>query len=483
MSKAVTNEEVEDVLSSIRRLVSEDKRPLAGLRAAPPAASQSPPSPDVADQDAVSGSRAASQSDYAPRVETKKVMQGNAADRLVLTPALRVAGEPERLAGVTSTEPEFNSAPVPQQERPEEGPLDLGSVARETWTSEEAAPEVGSDEVTVADAKAYKGPMVLFPAAQQSVSEDERDAAMEALDALVHDAVEADAKSDIPEVNEPSETEEPLEDGDYSDECYWSDDESDAHDTDDDEDDADTEPTYRHTVESGIQLSGSYAWNEEEVLADRINPPLSSDDRVTQISQVGPSAQSALGDDVIEEYDDDQLVKAGNVSSADMDANAEEAVQHGRSGMRSASVTQIPLTAKIAALEAAIGKIATGWEPDGDERDELAVPDAPAMAWEDDVELDARGAPFVEKTVAPEDIEPEEKDTSAADAPQTEAPQQTGAGFGVDDQVMDEEALRDLVAEIVRSELQGALGERITRNVRKLVRREIHRALTAHEME
>ena len=41
----------------------------------------------------------------------------------------------------------------------------------------------------------------------------------------------------------------------------------------------------------------------------------------------------------------------------------------------------------------------------------------------------------------------------------------------------------ELVTEIVRQELQGALGERITRNVRKLVRREIHRALTSHELE
>ena len=40
-----------------------------------------------------------------------------------------------------------------------------------------------------------------------------------------------------------------------------------------------------------------------------------------------------------------------------------------------------------------------------------------------------------------------------------------------------------LVADIVREELQGALGERITRNVRKLVRREIHRALTAQELD
>jgi len=48
--------------------------------------------------------------------------------------------------------------------------------------------------------------------------------------------------------------------------------------------------------------------------------------------------------------------------------------------------------------------------------------------------------------------------------------------------MLDEEALRQLVAEIIRQELQGALGERITRNVRKLVRREIQRAMTSNEL-
>lgn len=51
-----------------------------------------------------------------------------------------------------------------------------------------------------------------------------------------------------------------------------------------------------------------------------------------------------------------------------------------------------------------------------------------------------------------------------------------------DPTLIDEEMLRDLVSEIVRQELQGALGERITRNVRKLVRREIHRALSAQDL-
>ena len=42
---------------------------------------------------------------------------------------------------------------------------------------------------------------------------------------------------------------------------------------------------------------------------------------------------------------------------------------------------------------------------------------------------------------------------------------------------IDEDALRELVVSIVRQELQGPLGERITRNVRKLVRREISRVM------
>ena len=52
-----------------------------------------------------------------------------------------------------------------------------------------------------------------------------------------------------------------------------------------------------------------------------------------------------------------------------------------------------------------------------------------------------------------------------------------------DDRPFDEEMLRDLVRDIIREELQGALGERITRNVRKLVRAEIARALAVRDFE
>jgi len=50
------------------------------------------------------------------------------------------------------------------------------------------------------------------------------------------------------------------------------------------------------------------------------------------------------------------------------------------------------------------------------------------------------------------------------------------------DMLADEEAARLLVARLIREELQGNLGEQITRNVRKLVRREIMRALDARDL-
>ncbi|MGI3163224.1 hypothetical protein [Pseudooceanicola sp. 200-1SW] len=64
---------------------------------------------------------------------------------------------------------------------------------------------------------------------------------------------------------------------------------------------------------------------------------------------------------------------------------------------------------------------------------------------------------------------------AAAQAPY-EAEDEDSASISVD-----EEVLRELVSEILRQELQGALGERITRNVRKLVRREIQRALQSQD--
>lgn len=47
--------------------------------------------------------------------------------------------------------------------------------------------------------------------------------------------------------------------------------------------------------------------------------------------------------------------------------------------------------------------------------------------------------------------------------------------------ILDEESLRELINDIVREELQGELGERIGRNLRKLIRQEIAQFLDERE--
>jgi uncharacterized small protein (DUF1192 family) len=136
------------------------------------------------------------------------------------------------------------------------------------------------------------------------------------------------------------------------------------------------------------------------------------------------------------------------------------------------------LSAKIAALETAIGRTADQWEPDGKGRDAYAGTDSPTISWQSNVELDGTGRPLpVGRTLA------SEPDKSEPRATEPEPEQENVEVAESDDQFIDEDALRELVADIVKSELQGKLGERITRNVRKLVRREIQRALAARELE
>ncbi|MGI3170655.1 hypothetical protein ACRARG_16005 [Pseudooceanicola sp. C21-150M6] len=99
--------------------------------------------------------------------------------------------------------------------------------------------------------------------------------------------------------------------------------------------------------------------------------------------------------------------------------------------------------------------------------------------WDDIVRFPAAGPDLAMEDTddALEEPEPEDALTQGAGP----APVQDERLALDDGAYLDEEILRDLVSEIVRQELQGALGERITRNVRKLVRREIHRALAAQD--
>ena len=152
------------------------------------------------------------------------------------------------------------------------------------------------------------------------------------------------------------------------------------------------------------------------------------------------------------------------------------------------------LVATIAELEAAFGETSEDYEPDGGDTmgQTIAWPGSSRQP-SDEIE----DAEPVQETEATSNVDPQlnaeepsaQADTSAA----TEA-----AADDVDDEygdddldglldaggvALDEAALRALVGEIVREELTGPMGERITRNVRKLVRREIYRILSSQEFD
>lgn len=129
-----------------------------------------------------------------------------------------------------------------------------------------------------------------------------------------------------------------------------------------------------------------------------------------------------------------------------------------------AEAPQTELERKIAALEEMVARKAEDWDgesPDTGGNAAFVHRPVDVLDWRDD-------------DVAP--VPEPSGDAGSARAPAEQ-------WYGDETATIDEDMLRDMVAEIVRQELQGALGERITRNVRKLVRREIHRVLMSQDFD
>lgn len=102
--------------------------------------------------------------------------------------------------------------------------------------------------------------------------------------------------------------------------------------------------------------------------------------------------------------------------------------------------------------------------------------------------------PFIPTPVAAETADSLEKTRIEEDTANEEVPAEDVIDdFGdaespfafpeADEGILDEDTLREIIVEVVREELQGVLGQRITRNVRKMVRREIRLALAAEDLE
>lgn len=183
--------------------------------------------------------------------------------------------------------------------------------------------------------------------------------------------------------------------------------------------------------------------------------------------------------------DEDGWQEVSEPVSAEADDAYDNDTDEGRPEDRFSGLDRNALKQRVAEFEAAVASRDDQWEPDGDSGDEYAGGPVEPLPWQDEVP----GAPPSEP-VSPARDPFAERDVdrpAMSIPPRQERP--GSAQFDAEsladeeDAILDEEALRDMVSEIVRQELQGALGERITRNVRKLVRREIHRALTSQQFD
>lgn len=524
MSDPVTNAEVEDVLSSIRRLVSEDKRPMP-----------------------------------APKPKAEQKLEP-VSDRLVLTPALRVAEEP------AAVEP---AAPAAQPPAPADDPAvdPAPLVAAEPNPPKQtlAEPEAASAPTNIDDLVSSDTPLDVYG--------DGPDAP-EDLAPLAEETAVPETKIDV----------EGIED-DYTNDPYNFDDEDD-HDgegteivlttrTEIDENPAepatDNDAAYGQAakvseeeplpandpISTGVTEAppaSESALRAEDlpqttgpVLTDRPERAANADVKSVALSAKIAALETAIGK-IADTWEPDDLGESDYAGTEAEEMTWEEAKptpalptalfdRQPKMAEEPADAVETPAILhevedrSARALEAVNEEIAESEvvqtfapeaeaqaaaaeepeaaphaehigapaaEPEAEGLLATTVSDAsPDPAEPAAQELDsapvaehapeADSAPVAEITPAPPaepaaTIDPEPRPEITA-SPDADAIPDAAIIMPSDEQLLDEDALRDLVSEIVRAELQGALGERITRNVRKLVRREIHRALTAQELE
>ncbi|MEM7472965.1 MAG: hypothetical protein AAF340_16575 [Pseudomonadota bacterium] len=227
-------------------------------------------------------------------------------------------------------------------------------------------------------------------------------------------------------------------------------------------------------AEKAHETLDTHAEATPELSADADLDPNESEE-TAHFSSVDESAIPGGDPDAI---DDDDW----NLQDLEDDELVHTSADQFQSGLSDAKPWEHPETQSMhAAAEAA----AEPWD------DVVAAGHAPFTREEDDAEVEGI-ATFVRsgREVTYTEVEAHDVDdlsyvpeAETIDVQAVDAEDDPLAAGVFDEDVLDEEALREMVAEIVREELTGALGERITRNVRKLVRREINRALTAQDLE
>lgn len=420
MSERLNSVDIEDVLSSIRRLVSDDLRP-AAKGTVPPAAPVEPPQ----------------------------------ADKLILTPALRIAPEPDEPAPMA--EPEAAPAPVqpPMQEAaPAEPVMSFHSIRLERGAAR-------LDAVMGQVARGLEsGPGDWETAAEPPARFESDWAEAEPAQTPAND----DAMADAPEPLMP----EPLtlRDPQLA-EDIWTVSESEAPFVD---------------LDSDFEVEAVLGADPVADTADvaRFEADLiPAKDALDQVIDDPRDVTSDMTSDALADAWPVQDWAAAGEPDILLDVDAQDAPDDaGWPEPEAATIDSQP--------------VAMAEEPAMTDKDDPAdLPDWARMETEpvdaDPVEIGPTVTPAAATHQGSTD--PRWADAAEAEIRRELEDEVTASAFArfadddLDDRAFDEDMLRDLVRDSIREELQGALGERITRNVRKLVRAEIARALAVRDFE
>lgn len=459
--------EIEDVLSSIRRLVSENT---ASRPASPAAEMPKDEASAVADL---------------PEAPTRE----RDAEKLVLTPSLRV------------TDPDDPWAPVPVQSNDEAEDTSLAhSGEAATWARDDKLSDWGAvndtDKDVATDATASAAPIPDPGAANGAGATDAPDPAVKDLSELIlldSGAADGDVpfESETGDVNWPdttadralrdlaavrgrsehAATAEPSIRPDPLDKSRLVEAADAGGDTDDDAAGVAPGPAEVPTPDEADARDVKNAFEDEFAFDAVADDPWSD----TSADLHDASGQPAAKEDVVDqEAETDAATRAEGkeeitrapefvpVFSRRADANRNLAAPS-----ESATDTPDDLDTESPEAAEAVEEIETPQAIAQIEDVDLPAPDMEEPA----DRVDAAQAVDTDLDASEEDVE----DLGEMPSPFTFPEDEEG--------LLDEETLREIVAEVVREELQGVLGQRITRNVRKMVRREIRLALAAEDLD
>ncbi len=196
-----------------------------------------------------------------------------------------------------------------------------------------------------------------------------------------------------------------------------------------------------------------------DAVLDQVKPQRSADRLVLtpalRITEPGTPAETA----------EEVSIEASEATEA-VDVQPEETPDEAPLMLNHGPSVSLPIDRKISSLSAAVSRGEEEFE--AEEGDMFGGISKMPLPWAESHPND----PLSGHDDGSEAIDDEFEDDTIEDQDNT-----AGALVG-----LNEDVLRKMVSQIVREELQGEMGERITRNVRKLIRREINRALAIQDL-